>query len=207
MRTVARKLVLVGLATLAGMDDADAGSIRGSLLFPEALPAGQAGQSPPSSPDTVVWLEGGQRASSAGRAVLSQRNLRFSTPLLVVTVGETVEMPNEDDVAHNVFSLSSARRFNLGIYPRGTSKEIVFERPGVVEVLCSLHRRMKSTIVVVPSEHHAIVQAGSQYRILDVPGGGYVARAWKNGYASRAAVTVPEMGEVVLDLALAKSVQ
>jgi plastocyanin len=127
----------------------------------------------------AVWVntsDGGP--APAGRLTITQRNLEFSPSLLVITAGQTVAMPNEDDVAHNVFSSSSARAFNLGIYPKGQNKEVTFTEPGIVDLRCSMHRRMGATIVVSPSRHHAIGHVGERFEIANVPAGTYELRAW-----------------------------
>ena len=43
----------------------------------------------------------------------------FCRTSTAVTVGSTVEFPNEDPFFHNVFSLSNAAQFDLGRYPFG----------------------------------------------------------------------------------------
>src|SRR5262244_1577762 len=71
----------------------------------------------------VVWLEGqASFAPSKVRPVMAQRGGQFAPPFLVVVAGETVEMPNQDDVAHNVYSVSAAKSFNLGYYAKGDHK-------------------------------------------------------------------------------------
>ena len=50
---------------------------------------------------------------------MEQSDTSFVPSLLVVGVGSTVLFPNGDPFFHNVFSYSSAKRFDLGRYPRG----------------------------------------------------------------------------------------
>jgi len=118
----------------------------------------------------AVWIDG-LSASALPREtpVLSQRNIQFSSQLMVVVIGQTVDMPNEDDVAHNVYSSSSAKPFNLGIYPKGGTRHVTFDRVGTVDVRCSIHRRMTARIVVVPNSYYALTAIGSRYQITNVP--------------------------------------
>ena len=55
------------------------------------------------------------------KIVLDQRNLSFSPHVLAVRVGTAVDFPNNDRVFHNVFSFRDGKRFDLGMYPVGTS--------------------------------------------------------------------------------------
>ena len=50
---------------------------------------------------------------------MDQRQETFVPHLLAMTVGTTVDFPNNDRTYHNVFSLSKARRFDLGRYAAG----------------------------------------------------------------------------------------
>ncbi len=79
---------------------------------------------------------------------LAQKNKRFSTTVLTIKVGDTVSFKNEDPFPHNVFSLSDTKTFDLGSYPKGQSKTIVFDKPGTVEVECAIHPAMKLIIQV-----------------------------------------------------------
>lgn len=59
--------------------------------------------------------------------------------IAAVTVGSTVDFPNDDPFFHNIFSLSSAATFNLGRYPRGRTRSQTFTKPGVVKVYYQIH--------------------------------------------------------------------
>jgi plastocyanin len=130
----------------------------------------------------VVWIDGPVAAAPAPKhAVITQTGIRFSPAFLVVVAGQTVDMPNEDNVAHNVYSLSATRKFNLGVYEKGQSRSVTFENPGAVDVGCWLHKRMNATILVVPNRFFARVIDG-QYRISGVPSGTYRLVATRAGF-------------------------
>jgi plastocyanin len=79
---------------------------------------------------------------------VDQKNKQFSKKTLTIKVGDTVEFTNSDPFAHNVFSLSDAKSFDLGSYPQGQSKKVKFDKEGTVEVECSIHPAMQMTIEV-----------------------------------------------------------
>jgi plastocyanin len=133
----------------------------------------------------VVYLETAPQPAfetpSPGRAVLDQRNESFVPPVLAITVGSTVEFPNSDRVYHNVFSLSKPRRFDLGRYPRGRSRSVVFDRPGVVRVFCEIHSHMSAYILVFAHRFFAVTDAEGRYRLDGVPPGSYTLALWNDG--------------------------
>ena len=90
-------------------------------------------------------------ATSAAYAkdyLVDQKDKQFSQSSLKVKVGDTVEFRNSDDLSHNVFSLSDVKPFDLGSYPKGQSKKVLFDKPGKVEIECSIHPAMQMVIEV-----------------------------------------------------------
>jgi plastocyanin len=84
----------------------------------------------------------------AAEHLVDQKDKAFSMPSLKIKVGDTVEFRNSDPFFHNVFSLSEIKDFDLGSYPQGSSKKVVFDKPGKVEVECSIHPQMQMIIEV-----------------------------------------------------------
>ncbi|MES2208227.1 MAG: plastocyanin/azurin family copper-binding protein [Pseudomonadota bacterium] len=79
---------------------------------------------------------------------VEQKNKAFTASSLKVKVGDTVTFKNVDAFNHNIFSLSDAKSFDLGSYPQGQSRSVTMDKPGTVEVECSIHPDMKMTIEV-----------------------------------------------------------
>jgi plastocyanin len=112
------------------------------------------------------------------RAVMRQALERFSPHVLPVVRGTTVEFPNDDAVFHNVFSLSSAKTFDLGRFPRGHSKALVFDRSGVVQLFCHIHADMSAIILVLDSPLFAQADTAGRYIMDRVPPGDYTIVGW-----------------------------
>lgn len=79
---------------------------------------------------------------------VGQKDKAFTQDTIDIKVGDTIKFTNNDPFFHNVFSLSDAKLFDLGSYPQGESREVVFEEAGVVEVECAIHPNMRMTVNV-----------------------------------------------------------
>ena len=130
----------------------------------------------------VVWLEGsGAPAAPVPKVVLDQRNLAFAPRVLVVRVGTTVEFPNNDKVFHNVFSFRDGKKFDLGMYPKGSMKLITFDKPGLARLFCNIHPNMAAYVMAVDSPYFAVSNEDGTFTIAGVPPGNYTYHAWRPG--------------------------
>ena len=127
----------------------------------------------------VVYLEGELPAPGGASAAvsISQEGERFVPGAVGVSTGATVRFPNADPFYHNVFSYSGPR-FDLGRYPPGESREIVFDEPGIVRVYCEIHEFMRAVVVVTDHGFHAVVEEDGTFRIPAVPPGSYTLVAF-----------------------------
>ena len=136
-------------------------------------------------------------------AVTTQKNANFEPHVLPVAVGTTVRWPNDDDIYHNVFSMSDTKEFDLGYYKKDKTPELVFDKVGLVDVFCAIHSKMHCIILVLPNAFFAAADVRGRYEIRDVPAGTYRVRAWHERLPSRTlSVTVPAEGEVHVDFLL-----
>lgn len=87
-------------------------------------------------------------AWAASEHVVSQKGKAFSAKKMTVQAGDSVKFVNDDPFAHNVFSLSDAKSFDLGSYGQGVAKSVVLDKPGTVEVECAVHPDMRMVIEV-----------------------------------------------------------
>lgn len=150
-----------------------AGKLHGTISATEEIKESQAA--------TVVWVEGLKDDESKTQSpTISQSGLQFLPRVLAVSVGQTIQFPNEDDVSHNVFSLSEAKKFKLGIYPKGESRDVTFEKVGVIDLFCSIHRHMHAVIVVTPSSHYSQTEIGKRYEIENIPSGKHTLKIWNS---------------------------
>ncbi|NOZ52556.1 MAG: methylamine utilization protein [Gammaproteobacteria bacterium] len=59
-----------------------------------------------------------------------------------VKVGDKINFRNMDPWFHNIFSLSDIKTFDLGSYPQGEARPVVFDKVGRVEIECAIHPQM-----------------------------------------------------------------
>jgi plastocyanin len=207
-------LAAAGTAALAPAPRA-AGSIQGHVTFSRMAPRRVANRYPGAgggashragTVPAVAYIVGpvaGARAGGGERPRLMQRDTSFRPPVLVVPVGTAVEFPNGDPFFHNVFSYSAAKRFDLGRYPRGESRTVVFDRAGIVKVYCEIHQWMRSAVLVVENPFHAQVDADGSFAIAGVPPGRYRLAVWDFDRGQRVVeVTVPAQGSARVDVSL-----
>jgi hypothetical protein len=139
-----------------------------------------------------------------GRATVIQKDAAFEPRVLPVSVGSIVQWPNEDDIYHNVFSMSEPKEFNLGLYSaKEAPPAITFDKTGRVDVFCSIHTKMHCIVLVLPNPWFALSDARGRFVIRDVPSGTYKLRAWHERLpGATKEITVPAEGEVTVDFTL-----
>lgn len=152
------------------------------------------GATPPSQPaaelkdeyaNVVIYLEGDGAGVLAGgprrqpdRPMMTQKDERFIPHVLPILQGTTVDFPNQDDIFHNVFSLSGPRRFDLPKYPAGASRSVSFPREGVVNVFCHIHADMSAVILVLGNPYFTVPATDGRFALADIPPGEYTLVAW-----------------------------
>jgi plastocyanin len=157
--------------------------------------------------DFVVWID--QKVAEEGKTpvkTITQRNASFEPHVTAIEVGSVIRWPNADDIFHNVFSNSDPKPFDLGMYTKGTVKELTFDQTGQVDVFCSIHSKMHCIILVLPSRFFAQVDAHQHFAIKGIPAGTYRVKAWQERMPPLVkTVVVPESGEVTQDFTLGLS--
>ncbi len=87
-------------------------------------------------------------AAVAAEYEVTQVDKTFSTAVLTIKVGDTVNFVNNDPFFHNIYSLSEIKTFDLGSYPKGHGRKVTFDQVGTVNIECAIHPYMKMTVEV-----------------------------------------------------------
>ena len=168
--------------------------------------------------ESVLWLEripenvdrklaggGGwlffRRAPRRPVPRMVQKDLAFIPRVMAVAAGSRVEFMNLDDVYHNVFSVSAAKRFDLGKYPPGRRDTVKFDMPGVINLHCDIHPDQLGYIVVAPNHAYARPDTLGNFTLPKLPPGRYTVHAWHPRLGeTKGTVEMPARGNVALDL-------
>jgi plastocyanin len=158
---------------------------------------------------------------SKAKFVMDQRNLEFRPHVLPVMVGSTVRFPNNDEVDHNIFSMSRTKKFNLGSYKPGDSKAVLFDKPGIVELRCDVHAEMAAYVLVMKNPYFAVTDKKGNFQIpdgtylqqagledlTDLATGKYFIKTWHEKLKTqKKAITISEDGNAVVQLNLKRGV-
>src|ERR1700733_12060541 len=109
---------------------------------------------------------------------LTQKDKSFEPHVLIVPVGSSVEFPNRDPFFHNVFSLFDGKRFDLGLYEAGSTRNVLFDKPGISYIFCNIHSTMSAVVIAVSTPYHGISDRRGRVSISNVPSGRYTLRFW-----------------------------
>jgi plastocyanin len=188
--------------TVSGVEGAAQKKLRARIKY--AGP-GIADRKDPDPSPAVVWLEGAPAAEAKPVASeIRQEGLEFRPRVLAVPAGSTVSFPNGDSLTHNVFSYSKSKRFDLGRYGKGQTKEVVFDAKGLVDVRCEVHDHMRASVHVFDHPWFAVADAEGRFRIPAVPPGKYVLVAWKEFFDPVRTEVEVGAGGATLDVKLAR---
>jgi hypothetical protein len=140
---------------------------------------------------------------SPAPATIVQKDATFEPHVLPVVVGTIVRWPNEDDIFHNVFSMTETQDFNLKFYKKERVPEVHFDKLGRVDVFCAIHTNMHCIILVLPNPFFAVADGKRRFVISNVPAGTYRLKAWHERLPPQVKeITVPAEGEVKMDFVL-----
>lgn len=117
-------------------------------------------------------------ATEPQTAVMDQVQLKFEPNLLVVRKGTVVSFPNSDDVAHQVYSFSPAKRFELPLYRGQAAQPVTFEQSGLVILGCNIHDSMIGYVYVADSPYFGKTDAQGQIQFNGLADGSYRVLAW-----------------------------
>lgn len=133
--------------------------------------------------NVVVWLSPIGTAPQPQKNTeqhlkLSQHNKSFEPHILIVPVGAVVQFPNRDPFFHNVFSLFEGKRFDLGLYEAGSTRNVSFDRPGISYIFCNIHAEMSAVVIALDTPYFGISNRKGEIVIADVPVGRYLMKTW-----------------------------
>lgn len=144
----------------------------------------RAGHTLKDASQTVIWLTpigstfDPPRQDPAHIPQLVQKNKSFHPSLVVIPAGGKVEFPNHDPFFHNVFSLFEGKRFDLGLYEAGSTRTVLFDKPGVSYIFCNIHAEMSAVVIALATPYYGVSNQRGLVTIPNVPPGRYSLHVW-----------------------------
>ena len=162
----------LGLAFAAGLAHAQTAEIAASVTDQQGRPVADAVL-------IAVPVDGNMRPPQRPRdGSIDQVDKEFFPRVTVVPVGASVTFPNHDDVRHQVYSFSPAKRFELPLYAGVPAQPVVFDKPGVVVLGCNIHDWMVGYVYVSESPFFAKTGKDGKAVLAELPARAYVLRVW-----------------------------
>lgn len=155
----------------------------------------------------VVYFEPERTTATArpGQFQLDTMNKVFTPAVLVIPVGSEVSFSNNDNILHNVFSVSAGAQFDLGFYGNGESRSYVFEQAGRMLVNCSVHDSMSADILVLETPYYTQPDTEGNFQIDNLLAGAGELKIWHpQANLETHSVSVPLAEPMMFELKLTK---
>ena len=137
--------------------------------------------------------KGAPKAALPATATVDQIDKQFVPFVTVIKTGTAVEFPNHDQIRHQVYSFSPAKKFELPLYAGIPALPMTFDQAGVVTLGCNIHDWMVGYIYVTDSPWFAKTDANGSAKLTALPSGHYHVHIWYPGLD-----TSPEVHDVEL---------
>lgn len=102
--------------------------------------------------------------------VMDQIDRMFEPDLLIIPVGSTIVFPNSDSVAHQIYSFSPAKRFQLPLYHGQPYPPTQFDQPGIITLGCNIHDQMLAYVVVTEAAYFGRTDEQGRWSADAAPG-------------------------------------
>jgi hypothetical protein len=151
----------------------------------------------------ITNITSGKPLSVMAVPILEQDGCTFHPHVLVVPVGKSLTIRNNDSILHNIHTHSLKNRaINIG--QAAVVPEISigpYRVTEVVKVTCDVHAWMSAWLWVTDHPYAVVTGPGGRYKITEVPPGEYLVETWSEtlGKVSGEVTVVPGK-EAHLDL-------
>ncbi len=112
-------------------------------------------------------------------AVITQQNQQFVPYVTAVETGAVINLPNRDNVKHQAYSISPAKKFELPLYVGTPEAPLLFDKPGIVTIGCNIHDWMRAYVCVVDTPFFAVTGADGRAQLRGLAAGTYTVEVWQ----------------------------
>jgi len=157
---------------LAGLAAALASAMFAGPALAASLSVHVSDQSGAPVQDAVVYaipVDGRLPKREPVGAEIAQQNKMFTPLVSVIQTGASVKLPNLDDIAHEVYSLSAPKHFELKLYRGVPAHPVLFDKPGLVVLGCNIHDMMVAYLYIVDTPYYAKTDSSGNATLTDLP--------------------------------------
>ncbi len=134
--------------------------------------------------NVVVYISEGADETSSGAAMedatIDQKGCQYVPHMTAVMVGQTLNINNTDETAHNLNLKPEINNgFNEGQPVANMTKTVTFDKVEVgMPLKCDVHSWMNAYISVFENPYFAVVDENGEFTIENVPAGNYTLKTW-----------------------------
>ena len=165
-----------------GKDPMCAAINRGKQVVQEAVLASLDG----SLANVFVRLQGTLPPTPVPNepVTIDQRGCVYVPRVMGIRVGQTLQVRNDDELLHNVHSLSVKNNtFNVSEPKAGMVQQFKMKDEEVMlRIKCDVHSWMTTYVGVVSNPYFAVTSKAGTFEIANVPPGAYTIQAWHERY-------------------------
>jgi plastocyanin len=176
-----------------GMDPMCARINAGKRVVDEVVVATADG----SLANAFVKLEGSfPRAAVPSEPVtIDQRGCIYGPRVVGARVGQVLRVRNDDNLLHNVHSISTAGNgFNVGQPMAGVQYDVRLKDEEILKLKCDVHRWMTAYVGVVSHPYFAVSGVDGSFTISSVPAGRHTISAWHERFGTLKQTAVVKPG-------------
>jgi hypothetical protein len=132
--------------------------------------------------DVLVYIKSGIGATDPAPAeplLLDQIGCEYSPRMVVLMVGQPLQIRNSDDILHNIHPRPTINQeFNIGQPRKGMTTTRRFEKPELmIPTGCDVHPWMRAYISVLAHPFFSLTNEDGSYEIKALPDGEYEVEA------------------------------
>lgn len=129
---------------------------------------------------------------------LDQKGCWFTPHVLVVPVGQSFYILNDDGILHNLHTHGEENRPVNKAQPGFLKRlKMSFRRAEFVQITCDIHDWMEGWVVAANHPYHAITDENGFFRLENVPPGSYELEFWHETLGKRSRQVQIAAGEAV----------
>jgi plastocyanin len=116
---------------------------------------------------------------------IDQRGCIYLPRVVGARVGQVLRVRNDDNLLHNVHSISTATNgFNIGQPMAGMRYEFRLKDEEILKLKCDVHRWMAAYVGIVSHPYFAVSGGDGSFTITGVPAGRHAISAWHERFGT-----------------------